>query len=194
LNYGGSAYTVKDDLGKTEEEAEVFIKALEAAFPEKEEYFKAKILDTFKNGYITTNKVTRRKIFIPGIKEFLELEKLKDGYKKSNKYPKDFWKKYYTLKGEVERCSKNYPIQSSAADQSKIAGILFFNWIKENNLIGIVKVCSYIHDEIVVEAPDSMIEEVGNKLQECMEKAGKTVVSNMEFPAEPFICKYWKKG
>jgi DNA polymerase I-like protein with 3'-5' exonuclease and polymerase domains len=49
-------------------------------------------------------------------------------------------------------------------------------------------------DEIVVEAPDSMIEEVGNKLQECMEKAGKTVVSNMEFPAEPFICKYWKKG
>jgi DNA polymerase-1 len=136
LNYGGSAYTVKDDLGKTEEEAEVFIKALEAAFPEKEEYFKAKILDTFKNGYITTNKVTRRKIFIPGIKEFLELEKLKDGYKKSNKYPKDFWKKYYTLKGEVERCSKNYPIQSSAADQSKIAGILFFNWIKENNLIG----------------------------------------------------------
>ncbi len=194
LNYGGSAYTVKDDLGKTEEEAEVFIKALEAAFPEKEEYFKSKISESFANGYITTNKVTKRKIFIPTIKEFLELEKLKDGYKKSNNYPKDFWKKYYTLKGEVERTSKNYPIQSSAADQSKIAGILFFDWISSKSLFGVVKVCSYIHDEIVVEAPDNIIEDVGKKLQECMEKAGKIVVPNMEFPAEPFICKYWKKG
>lgn len=195
LNYGGSAYTVKDDLGKTEEEAQVFITALEQAFPEKEYYFKRKIGDTFEKGYITTNNVTRRKIFLPQVEQFKQLEIYKGDCKKNKvTIPKDFWKKYYTVKGTVERCSKNYPIQSSAADQSKIAGILFFKWVVDNGLFNKVKICSFIHDEVVAEAPEPLIEMVGEKLQECMEKAGKIIVPNMEFPAEPCISRYWKKG
>lgn len=195
LNYGGAAYTVKDDLNTDEEGAQVFITALEKAFPEKEVYFKNKIKECFDNKYILTNNVTKRKIFL---QEFGELEKMQNWLNeaKQNKIeiPKKFWSDYYKIKGSLERCSKNYPIQGSAADQTKLAGALIFEWVIENNLQGIVKICSYIHDEIVLEAPKDMINEVGATVQRFMEQAGKYIIPNMEFPAEPCICEYWKKG
>lgn len=195
LNYGGAAFTVKDDLGTDEAGAQVFITALEKAFPEKEIYFKDKIKECFSNKYIQTNNVTKRKIFL---KEFAIFEEMQGWLNKAKQegleIPKKFWSDYYKAKGSLERCSKNYPVQGSAADQTKLAGTLIFEWIIDNNLQNKVKICSYIHDEMVLEAPKDMIQEVGTTVQKFMEQAGKHIIPNMEFPAEPCICEYWKKG
>lgn len=108
LDYGGSAYTVKDDLGTTEQEAQVFIDALKKAFPKKEEYFKRVIEDTMSNGYILIDDITKRKCFIPEIDIYREKTKELSSLAFANRKSFD-WSSYYKIKGSIERNSKNYP-------------------------------------------------------------------------------------
>jgi DNA polymerase-1 len=194
LNYGATAYTVKDDLNTSQEEAQFFIDALASAFPEKENYFKKKIKETFDNGYITTNHITRRKIFIEGIDR---VKTLKDTINKikneGREIPKSLYREFAILRGRIERASKNYPIQGTSADQTKLAGIIFFNYLTENNLLNTVKICSFIHDEIVVEFPESLKSSIPYKLQDSMEKAFSVFCNNVPVEASPNICEYWKK-
>ena len=63
-------------------------------------------------------------------------------------------------------------VQGSAADCTKYAAYLFWKWILENNLFNIVKFVNIVHDEIIVECPDNLVEECQKELKECMEKAG----------------------
>lgn len=52
----------------------------------------------------------------------------------------------------------------------KLSSILLFKWIIKNNYQNIVKICIPVHDELNLEAPDSIAEEVALVLQKCMEK------------------------
>lgn len=205
LDYGGSAYTVKDDLNKTQEEAQEFIDALEKAFPLKKKYFDKKIKESFIKGYIQTNNVSKAKTFIYNIEEFRNLEKqinehgFWDIYKEEKKKNSALFKselkllvkQYFIIKGNIERNSKNYPIQGTAAEMTKLALIYFFEWIVENNLLYVVKICNAVHDEIVVECPLEISEKIQNKLKQYMQKAGNVFCKIIPMVVEPKITEVW---
>jgi DNA polymerase-1 len=88
--------------------------------------------------------------------------------------------------------SLNYPIQGSSADITKLAGVYFFRYLRENNLIFKVLLPNVVHDEWIVEAPEEIASEISKVLQDCMERAGDVFCKVVKLKAEPQITKYWQ--
>lgn len=199
LDYGGSAFTVKDDLAVTEKEAQFFIDALKKAFPDKEVYFQKTIKETFINKYITINIITKRKVFIDFYQQFKDAEIIvqQPGFWDLYKVYKDEYKPtvrtYFQLKGKIERNSKNYPVQGTGADMIKLAGIYFLRKLEEKGWNWDVKIPNEVHDEWVAECKEEIANEVSLLLQNAMEEAGKIFCQNIPIIAEPKITKTWQK-
>jgi DNA polymerase-1 len=93
--------------------------------------------------------------------------------------------------GSIERASKNTPIQGSSADMTKLALVLIYKHIKENNLP--VKIVMTVHDQIDTVCPIDYAEEWKLKMTELMEKAANTIIKNGLLKAETSITKLWSK-
>ena len=63
------------------------------------------------------------------------------------------YKNYFRRKSASEKQSINYRIQNRGAMMFKLASIKLFNYLKKNNLLGVVKYCIPVHDEINLECP-----------------------------------------
>lgn len=193
LDYGGSAFTVKDDLKvKSEKEAQVFIDALEKAFPGKKDYFDRKLKETMKNGYILIDSITKRKLFTKDFDEFKVLQKRLD---KSNNIPSlkaNFpWSDYFKLKGKISRLSRNAPIQGTSGSMTKLAAIMLKKELQEKSLYNKVWVVNLVHDEIVIETSNEYIEIASKLLTKCMEDAGKVFCKTIPMVAEAVVSEYW---
>jgi DNA polymerase-1 len=107
---------------------------------------------------------------------------------------KDKVSRYFRKKGDIERMSLNYRVQGESAEISKLAGIYFWqDYIIPNNLFGVVKLVNIIHDEYLVECPESIIEKTSNAIQGAMEKSAAKFCKRVKLGAEPAYAKYWKK-
>lgn len=85
--------------------------------------------------------------------------------------------------------AKNAVIQSLSADITKIAmGNLFLKLEPMG-----VRFCNTVHDEIVVEAPDKIAEEVKTIVQDEMIKAAKIFLIHVPCKADPYVGDRWKK-
>lgn len=118
LDYGGSAYTVKDELACSEKEAQEFINLLEKAFPKKAAYFNLCKTNAIERGYILTNNITNRRIYIDNFdtikkalvffrdreKEFWERYKYEEEFKNRVKELN-----FFSVKSQIERNAMNYP-------------------------------------------------------------------------------------
>lgn len=91
----------------------------------------------------------------------------------------------------MSKLAQNYPIQGSSSDITKLACVLFYREILKKNLLHIVKIVNVIHDEILVEAPNDIVEGIALLLKECMETAGKPFCKVVELKAVPEIGNYW---
>lgn len=207
-DYGATAYTVKDDLGESQEVAQTFIDALENAFPLKKKYFEEKIAETFRNGYILIDNITNRKAFIDRWEEFKSLEAEINSKRFKEKYyylrdtlnedsfkatPEYKRKSYYNKwRSSIERDSKNYPIQGGCAGISKLAGIWMDREFRKRKLDAYL--VNFIYDEWVVECEKSIAQEVAAITQDCMERAGKVFCKTVPMVAIPDISDYWRKG
>lgn len=179
LAYGGSAYTLKDDFKVDEETAQKFIDTYFDAFPGLKNFFKTSKEIALRNGFVEIDPITKRKYF------FKDINKLKF-YKRD----KD-WKNFFYFKGKYERASVNYKIQGTAGSITKRAGILFREWIKDNNLFGKVDITNIIHDEINVESLKIYSKEAAKALEKCMEEAGKPWCKTVPLKAGAVITNYW---
>lgn len=188
LDYGGTAYSVKDDLGKSQEEAEQLIEALSRAFPGKTSYFEAKITETFAQNYILIDDVTKRKSYLEKHFNIYNQYAGKD----SRTIDKKEWSKFFTAKSSIERAAKNYPIQGTGGSMTKLASILFYKWIQKNSMWDKVHITNLVHDEIVVECIEKLADKVAEKLTECMVFAGSVFCKKVPMKAEPVITQYWK--
>ena len=94
-------------------------------------------------------------------------------------------------KGEISRKSQNFPIQGSSSDISKYALILVFKEILKQNLLNVVLIGNFVHDEIVLDVPEHLAEEWAIILQDCMEQAGKPFCPIIPLKAEAVISDYW---
>jgi len=71
----------------------------------------------------------------------------------------------------AERAAINAPMQGTAADLIKLAMIAVQNWLVSERLHS--KLIMQVHDELVLEVPDSELELVKVKLPELMQSVAK---------------------
>jgi len=194
IAYGASAWSVKDSFGITEKEAQKFIDAYLDSFPDLKKYFEKRKKEVIAYGYVTTDRVSKRKIFMEGFDRFSELrDTIKDIYDNGSIPDRVMTREYYTMKGKYERNALNYPIQSVSASMMKLAGVKVFNYIMDNDLQGKVKIVSFIHDEICLECPTELASEMANMVQDAMESSARAFCNHVEIPAVPNITEYWQK-
>lgn len=176
IQFGGSGYTVADNLNISQEEGERVYNAYMRAYPQLNKYFDKVFSETMKKGYILVNQTTGLKRYIEGMREY-KRRKIEDR----------------KFEGAIYRMSLNTPVQATSAQITKTAGIYFFNWIVENGRFGKTRIANIVHDEYVVEENGRKAEETAKVLQECMEKAGRGFLKTLTLKAEPEIHKVWQK-
>ena len=74
----------------------------------------------------------------------------------------------------AERTAINAPMQGTAADIIKLAMINVHNWLESSDLTS--KIIMQVHDELVLEVPESEMDEVKKGLSELMEGAAELLV------------------
>lgn len=93
---------------------------------------------------------------------------------------------------QAQRNAVNGPIQATGADILKRSLRLFYDSAKD--LTDVVKVVNIVHDEINVEVPDCMVDEIKEKLTTAMVAAGSEFVKNVEIKVDSKVSKKWDKG
>lgn len=73
----------------------------------------------------------------------------------------------------------------------KLASIKLFNWLVQKDLLFTVKYCIPVHDEINLEAPEEMAQEVADILVECMIQGGKPFCTRAPLGATCEIADHW---
>jgi DNA polymerase I-like protein with 3'-5' exonuclease and polymerase domains len=206
--YGGSPYTIAQDLGTTLEEGELFFNAFFDANEGLKENFEETKAHATKNGWITLDQFTKKRYYFAGFEEMQELYKkacsyYPEEYKKLSKLERElykaklkvehpelseFWKQWSILKGKLERASLNYRIQGSGATMTKIAALL----IDEDNLSLDHGLLLMVHDELVEEySKEKKLEEISKRTVSEMIKAGSYICKKVPMDAETAIGDYW---
>lgn len=68
--------------------------------------------------------------------------------------------------------------------------IQLFNWIVENNLFNKVHICCVVHDEIVCDYPEELVD-FPKILEGIMEAAAAKYCKSLPIPAEASVAKHW---
>lgn len=178
LNYGGNKFAFAASAKISIEEAESIINKYFARFSGLKSYADEVTDNALSKGYVLINDITGGKRFIQDFK-FYKLNKY------DNKSTRAFTRK-------VEKMALNTPVQGTAADISKTACILFFEWIIKNKLFGKVTIPLFVHDEIVAQCTRGKSDIVSKALQDCMEKAGSYFLKTLSLKAEPKISNLWE--
>jgi len=207
INYGGSGIGIADQLGLSVEQGQKIYDAYFAAFPGLKAYFDQAKKFGVDNGYVLISAVTGKKSYVDYYDEFLEAKKAVsvkgfwDNYKKHREHKTASYSKikqqvstFFSKKGQIERMSLNYPIQGESAEITKLSCVYFWeDYLLPNNLLFTVKFINTVHDENLVECPESLSGEIANALESAMVKAGAVFCKRVPLKADPCIEKFWKK-
>jgi DNA polymerase I-like protein with 3'-5' exonuclease and polymerase domains len=85
---------------------------------------------------------------------------------------------YFSLKSQYFRLCLNAPTQGTAAHQTKYATVLIFNHIEKNNHYWKARIANVIHDEILMEIDEDLVDEYIEVVQSCMKKGGDFFLKN----------------
>lgn len=202
FNYGGQDSTLIRNYGLDAKRAKEIYENYMSGFAGLKRYQDFRRVDVMRKGYILLSKITGHKAYIYDYDELKrQMEKQDDP---------DFWAYYREMKQENPECdtvqgvrrlarrkaesekqSINYPIQATGALCFKLASIKLFNWLLKNGLLFKVKYCIPVHDEINLEAPDEISEEVADILVKCMASAGKPFCTRAHLGADVEIGDHW---
>lgn len=147
--YGISAFSLAEDLKIKKKEADEYIEKYFETYPKVKTYLDNLVEGGREFGYVTTL--------------FGRIRRLPD-MKHSN----------FNVRSSQERIAMNSPIQGTAADIIKIAMIRVNEALKERNLKS--RLLLQIHDELLVEAFTTEVEEVKVIMQQEMESACQLLV------------------
>lgn len=90
-----------------------------------------------------------------------------------------------------ENQSCNYTSQGTAAAMTKIAGIMYFDYLVDSGLIFKVLIPNDVHDEYLTEPPAEIAEQEAKRLSECMEYAASLFCKSVTIKAVPEIADHW---
>jgi len=100
---------------------------------------------------------------------------------------------YFSLKSQYFRLCLNAPTQGTSAHQTKYATILIFNHIEKNNHYWKARIANVIHDEILMEVENSLVDEYKIVVEESMKTGGNYFLKNpiLKMGAESNIGDSW---
>jgi DNA polymerase I-like protein with 3'-5' exonuclease and polymerase domains len=220
IAYGGNGYTIASNLGLSIEKGEQVYNSYLEYFSTLKKYWEQVQQDTMDRGYILISKMSGRKSFFPHTEQYLaikeRLESMALSSPNEGKFQgltNSFWKyysyhkknettefielkqlvrKYFSYRSNMGKKALNYPVQGLSAEMSKLAGIKLFDYIIQNNLFGVLKICVPLHDEWAIEGPEEHIEEYAEVLQKCMEDAAQRFCPDVGIKASPVITNVWE--
>jgi DNA polymerase-1 len=144
LLYGKTAFTLAKDIGVPREDAQAFIDAYFAGFPDVRQFIDKTLADARASGVVRT--LTGRRRLVPELTS-------KNGM----------------IRSAAERETVNMPIQGTAADILKKAMIDVHAALTAR--APDARMILTVHDELLFEAPEPKAEEVGALVREIMEQA-----------------------
>jgi len=142
--YGIGAFSLSKDIGVSRAEADKYIKEYLNTYAQVKQYMENVVADAKRDGYVTTMFGRRR--LLPELRG-------------SNGIMRAFG----------ERVARNMPIQGAAADIIKIAMIKVSNRLEKE--LPDAHIIMQVHDELIIEAPESQKELASKILKEEMENA-----------------------
>ena len=161
--YGMGVNFLRASLGVSREEAQNFYDNYFKAFPNIKKYFENVKFEVSKKGYTET---------LFGRRRYFEAIKSKIPY----------------LRAMAERASMNAPLQGTAADIIKIATIRIDEEIEKRGWHDKVFLLLAVHDELIYEVRDELVEEASPVIKMVMENA---VESRIPFDVNISIGKSW---
>tara|TARA_B100000686_G_scaffold284464_1_gene308029 strand:+ start:1964 stop:4723 length:2760 start_codon:yes stop_codon:yes gene_type:complete len=146
LIYGMSEFGLASQMGIERSAARIFMDRYFTRYPGVEEYMQCTRERAKRNGYVET--VFGRRLSLPEINS-------PNGKRRQ----------------AAERAAINAPMQGTAADIIKFAMIAVHDWILQNKMN--TKLIMQVHDELVLEVPESEIDAIKMALPSLMEGAVK---------------------
>ena len=164
LIYGMSAFGLSANLGIERGAAASYIDKYFARYPGVKQYMERTRAEASEKGYVET--VFGRRLWLPDIRS-------------SNQGRRQ----------GAERAAINAPMQGTAADLIKLAMIAVQGWLEQSKLK--TKLVMQVHDELVLEVPESELELVKANVPGLM-----TNVAKLEVPlvAEPGVGRNWEEA
>ncbi|MBR4869093.1 MAG: DNA polymerase I, partial [Clostridia bacterium] len=159
--YGIGAYSLSQDLNISFGEAKQYINSYMTTYAGVADYMKQVVETAKENGYVTTLMGRRR--WLPELKA-------------SNAITRSFG----------ERVARNMPVQGTSADIIKVAMIRVARRLDQENLQA--KLILQVHDELIVEAPETESDRVLTILKEEMEQA---VALQVAMQVDAHVGKTW---
>jgi DNA polymerase-1 len=142
LLYGKTAFTLAKDIGVSKREAEQFIEAYFARYPQVRRFIDETIARARQSGTVRTLLGRLRRL-------------------------PDLHAKNFQVRAEAERQAMNTPVQGSAADLIKKAMIELHRELGRRGLA--TRLILQIHDELLLEPPEAEAEEVRELVKRVME-------------------------
>ncbi len=146
LIYGMSAFGLAQNLNIERSAAQSYIERYFARYPGVREYMQNTREIAKQQGYVET--YFGRRLWVPEINSA-------NGMRRAG----------------AERAAINAPMQGTAADLIKLAMIAVDKWLKDEKLQS--KLIMQVHDELVLEVPESELELVKQRLPELMQHVAK---------------------
>jgi DNA polymerase-1 len=146
LIYGMSAFGLAQNLNIERSAAQSYIERYFARYPGVREYMQNTREIAKQQGYVET--YFGRRLWVPEINS-------PNGMRRAG----------------AERAAINAPMQGTAADLIKLAMIAVDKWLKDENLQS--KLIMQVHDELVLEVPESELELVKQRLPELMQHVAR---------------------
>ena len=149
LIYGMSAFGLARQLGINRKQAAEYIELYFARYPGVQNYMNNIRYSAAENGYVET--ISGRRLYLPEINA-------RNGMRRQ----------------AAERTAINAPMQGTAADIIKRAMISVDSWLENSDLQS--RMIMQVHDELVLEVPESELETVKQGLIERMGSAAELLV------------------
>lgn len=143
LMYGRSTWSVAQQLGINEDEAEKVVQIFFSKYPVAKRWLRDTVSFARTNGYVKNHFGRLRRL--PGINSSDEM-----------------------VRSEAERQSKNSPIQSGASDMCMIAGARIKREFTKRGFGG--ELVLTVHDSVIYEVPDAEVEESLKLIKEGIER------------------------
>ena len=195
INYGGDANTISRNKGIPQDEANRIYNNYMKGFAGLKRYQDFRRRDWWDKGYILLSPLTGHKAYIY---DYEDLKKIQERFKEPG-----FWeyyremkvsapecetvqmvKRFFKRKSASEKQSINYPIQAAGSMCLRVSMINFFEWLRQEDLLFKVLICVAPYDEMNVEAPAEIAEEIANKLYYYMVKAGAYFCTRCKLDAD----------
>lgn len=199
--YGAGPRKISKEAGIPIEEARSLFEDYDEKFPKLAKFLKD-CRELGKKGFTTTPSGRRRFYQLPNIATLLQ--KVRGAEKAQGNEWEDYvetWgtndsyeiaKKIFTAKAaSIEREAMNHPIQGCNADATKLSTIMAGPRLEE--LSSECKIIMWVHDEIVLTAPEHLAEQAADILRECMIEAAESLLKKTPVDVSVTIGKCWGK-